>query len=171
MFCRDWVWVFKGFFQKYLFFLLGTLLVRENVEKKAGILAAVGACSFAVLVLEICFLPVEIYDNPYIDLGMSYVDNAITVGICLGILAVCILWNRYLGRLAQFGRNTMRYYLYHQPFCCALLGMLLYEKLHFSAVATVAACMVSAIALPWLFGKLIRLCRLDDIFKKIGLPA
>lgn len=49
--------------------------------------------------------------------------------------------------------------------------MLLYEKLHFSAVATVAACMVSAIALPWLFGKLIRLCRLDDIFKKIGLPA
>ena len=76
-----------------------------------------------------------------------------------------------LGRLAQFGRNTMRYYLYHQPFCCALLGMLLYEKLHFSAVATVAACMVSAIALPWLFGKLIRLCRLDDIFKKIGLPA
>ena len=56
-------------------------------------------------------------------------------------------------------------------FCCALLGMLLYEKLHFSAVVTVAACMVSAIALPWLFGKLIRLCRLDDIFKKIGLPA
>ncbi len=102
---------------------------------------------------------------------MSYVDNAITVGICLGILAVCILWNRYLGRLAQFGRNTMRYYLYHQPFCCALLGMLLYEKLHFSAVVTVAACMVSAIALPWLFGKLIRLCRLDDIFRKIGLPA
>lgn len=171
LFCRDWVWVFKGFFQKYLFFLLGTLLVREKVEKKAGILAAVGACSFAALVLEICFFPVEIYDNPYIDLGMSYVDNAITVGICLGILAVCILWNRYLGHLAQFGRNTMRYYLYHQPFCCALLGMLLYEKLHFSAVATVAACMVSAIALPWLFGKLIRLCRLDDIFKKIGLPA
>ena len=171
LFCRDWIWVFKGFFQKYLFFLLGTLLVREKVEKKAGILAAVGACSFAALVLEICFLPVEIYDNPYIDLGMSYVDNAITVGICLGILSVCILWNRYLGRLAQFGRNTMRYYLYHQPFCCALLGMLLYEKLHFSAVATVAACMVSAIALPWLFGKLIRLCRLDDIFRKIGLPA
>ncbi len=28
-----------------------------------------------------------------------------------------------------------------------------------------------AIALPWLFGKLIRLCRLDDIFRKIGLPA
>ena len=25
--------------------------------------------------------------------------------------------------------------------------------------------------LPWLFGKLIRLCRLDDIFRKIGLPA
>ena len=50
-------------------------------------------------------------------------------------------------------------------------GMLLYEKLHFSAVVTVAACMVSAIALPWLFGKLIRLCRLDDIFRKIGLPA
>ena len=112
LFCRDWIWVFKGFFQKYLFFLLGTLLVREKVEKKAGILAAVGACSFAALVLEICFLPVEIYDNPYINLGMSYVDNAITVGICLGILAVCILWNRYLGRLAQFGRNTMRYYLY-----------------------------------------------------------
>ena len=97
LFCRDWVWVFKGFFQKYLFFLLGTLLVREKVEKKAGILAAVGACSFAALVLEICFFPVEIYDNPYIDLGMSYVDNAITVGICLGILAeircgtICII--------------------------------------------------------------------------------
>ena len=53
LFCRDWVWVFKGFFQKYLFFLLGTLLVREKVEKKAGILAAVGACSFAALALAI----------------------------------------------------------------------------------------------------------------------
>lgn len=98
--------VFKGFFQKYLFFLLGTLLVREKVEKKAGILAAVGACSFAALVLEICFLPVEIYDNPYIDLGMSYVDNAITVGICLGNFGgmysvepvpgtPCAVWQKY----------------------------------------------------------------------------
>ena len=63
LFCRDWIWVFKGFFQKYLFFLLGTLLVREKVEKKAGILAAVGACSFAALVLEICFLPVEKFET------------------------------------------------------------------------------------------------------------
>ena len=171
LFCREWVWVFKGFFQKYLFFLIGTLLMREKIEKKAGILAAVGACCSAVMVLEICFLPVEIYDNPYIDLMMSYVDNAIVTGVCLGILGSCILLNPYLGRLAKFGRNTMLYYLYHQPFCCALLGMILYEKLHIPAAGTVAACMVSAIVLPWLLGKLIRLCRLEGMFKKFGLPV
>ena len=170
LFCRDWIWVFKGFFQKYLFFLLGTLLVTGKGGKEGWNSGSSGACSFAALVLKICFLPVEIYDNPYINLGMSYVDNAITVGICLGILAVCILWNRYLGRLRSLAEIRCGTICIISVLLC-LLGMLLYEKLHFSAVATVAACMVSAIALPWLFGKLIRLCRLDDIFKKIGLPA
>ena len=51
------------------------------------------------------------------------------------------------------------------------MGMLMYEKLHFSTVVTFADCMVSAISLTWMFRTLIRLCRLDDIFRKIGLPA
>ncbi len=55
LFCRDWVWVFKGFFQKYLFFLLGTLLVREKGGKEGWNSGSSGACSFAALVLEICF--------------------------------------------------------------------------------------------------------------------
>ena len=103
---------------------------------------------------------------------MSYVDNAITVGICLGnfggMYSVEPVPGTPLRSLAEIRCGTI---CIISRFAVPCWGCFCMRMLHFSAVATVAACMVSAIALPWLFGKLIRLCRLDDIFKKIGLPA
>ena len=48
------------------------------------------------------------------------------------------------------GRESMMIYLLHQPFCCAFLGLILYNKLHIPAVPTMIACLIASIIVPWL---------------------
>ena len=52
-------------------------------------------------------------------------------------------------KLAVMGRNSFPIYLFHQPFCCAFLGALLYGKLHLPALLTMAVCFISSLLLPW----------------------
>ena len=51
--------------------------------------------------------------------------------------------------LTFLGRESMLIYLLHQPFCCAFLGMLLYNKLGLSALPTMAACLAVSLAVSW----------------------
>lgn len=52
--------------------------------------------------------------------------------------------------LLYLGRESMMIYLVHQPFCCAFLGLILYNKLHIPAVPTMIACLIASIAVSWL---------------------
>ena len=74
-------------------------------------------------------------------------------------------------RLAAFGRQTMPYYLYHQPFCCAFLGLVLYEKLGVPAPAVVAACMAAGLLVPYLILRLLGGTRLGAAVERMGLPT
>lgn len=42
--------------------------------------------------------------------------------------------------LAWLGENSFHVYLWHQPFCCAFAGLILYDRLHFPAVFTILFC-------------------------------
>ena len=66
--------------------------------------------------------------------------------------SLCLLLARLknTARLAQLGRDSFPIYLFHQPFCCAFLGMLLYGKLHIPALVTMAACFAASLAVPFL---------------------
>ncbi len=44
--------------------------------------------------------------------------------------------------LTFLGKNSLAIYLYHQPFCCAFPGMILYNRLHFNAILTMSICFV-----------------------------
>lgn len=170
-FCGHWVWTWKGFFQKYLFFLLGTILSETFLQKKAKILLGTGLFSGVYLVFLLFFPLTQWYKKPYIGLVLCYIENAAIVGLCLGILAVCVLLEEHLKCLAEFGRHSLTYYLYHQPFCCALLGLLLYNKLHLSVYATVGACMIASFVVPHMILKIFGRGKIGIALRKVGLLA
>lgn len=64
----------------------------------------------------------------------------------------------------------MPYYLYHQPFCCAFLGLLLYEKLGVPAPAVVIICMAAGLTVPYLLIRLLGGTRIGAAAERIGLP-
>lgn len=172
LFCEKWVWTFKGFFQKFFFFLLGTLLSPQILERHARKFVLVGAGGMIYMLAELFYPPAEhIYDNPLTGIPLGYLDDIAIVFFCLGILGVCVLLRNRLKLLARFGRDTMLYYLYHQPFCCALLGMILYDKLHLSALPTVLLCMTASLVFPTLFRIVNKKLGTSEILKKIGLPS
>lgn len=171
LFCTHWVWTFKGFFQQYAYFLLGALLPRAWFERRAAPLALCGAGCGAFVLFETFHPLTALYEMPLTNLGMAYVDAVAVIGFCLGILAVCCLLQQHLQSLVRFGRSTMLYYLYHQPFCCAVLGMVLYDKLHLPAVGVVAACIIAGLSIPYLLHQLAGVLHLRPLLKLLGLPG
>ena len=170
VFCTQWVWTFKAFFQKYYCFLLGALLPPETAEQKAKPLAVLGLGCGAFILLELFFPPTALYAAPVSNFLLAYVDAAAVAGLCLGLLAACILLRQFLQPLARFGRRSMLFYLYHQPFC-ALLGMILYDKLHLPAGGTVLACMAASLLVPCAAHCLAHHTGLHRLLDKAGLPA
>ena len=55
--------------------------------------------------------------------------------------------------LTFLGRESMLIYLVHQPFCCAFLGLVLYNKLGLPSLIVMAACLAASIAVPWAIGR------------------
>lgn len=185
LFCHDWVWAGKAFMQKAMFFLVGTLIPERAIREHARALS-VGGIGCGAVMLLLLFPPygVDLYASRTTAIPAMYLENAAILGLCLGITAVlsplcgraerqsasasrvpCVL------RLAAFGRQTMPYYLYHQPFCCAFLGLVLYEKLGVPAPAVVAACMAAGLLVPYLILRLLGGTRLGAAVERMGLPT
>lgn len=168
LFCKSWIWAFKAFFQKYYIFLLGVLLPRERFERRAVPLSLLGAACGVFVAVRL--FSTQDFKSLLAGLAFAYLDEAAAAGLCLGILAVCFLLRQHLQPLARFGRNTMLFYLYHQPFCCAVLGMILYDKLGLPAVGTVIACMAAGLLVPWCIHKAAGPLRLRPVLQRLGLP-
>lgn len=185
LFCHDWAWAGKAFMQKAMFFLVGTLIPERAIREHARALS-VGGIGCGAVMLLLLFPPngVDLYASSTTAIPAMYLENAAILGLCLGITAVlsplcgraerqsasasrvpCVL------RLAAFGRQTMPYYLYHQPFCCAFLGLVLYEKLGVPAPAVVAACMAAGLLVPYLILRLLGGTRLGAAVERMGLPT
>ncbi len=171
LFCQNWVWVFKGFFQKFHFFLLGAVLPREILEHRPGKFVAAGTAGGLFMLFELFHPLDEIYEIMPVGLALVYLDNLAIGCFCLGILALCLLLHRHLRWAALLGRNSMLFYLYHQPFFCAFLGMILFDKLGLPAVGVVVLCMAASLLLPWLFHRLAAKLGLQNFFAALGLPA
>lgn len=171
LFCQSWVWTFKGFFQQYTYFLAGVLLPREKAERHTKALVCTGICGVVFLLWELLCLPGTSYAAVPIHFVVTYANALAVIGFSLGIWAVCVLLQQYLHLLARFGRSSMLFYLYHQPFCCAVPGMLLYDQLHLPAVSVVVLCAVLSLAIPYLIHRIVGLLRLQPVLQRLGLPG
>lgn len=168
----DSAWVIKGFMQKVHFFVLGTFLTDDFFRKNRKKLVGCGIICAAALAWMIQSPFVKaIYQTNYAGILMAYLENTVIAGLCVGIIALCVVFETGFRKVAEFGENTMPYYLYHQPFFCAFLGMVLYEKIGMSAALTVIICMTASLFVPYLVIKTIRNTALERIAKKIGLPV
>lgn len=170
LFCTQLPWVFKGYVQKLPFFLLGTLLPREKLTRRAGALSALGlACAAGLFCLTV--YPMDtLYASHLTGLPLSYGENLLIAGVCVGLAALCHVLRRPLRFLASFGQNTMPYYLYHQPLCCAVTGMVLYDRLHLSTPATVLICLMLSILVPFVLVRFVGKTRLGTLLRRLGLP-
>ncbi len=171
-FFANYAWVIKGFMQKIQFFVLGTLLTDAFFRRNEKKLAVIGIVCTAVLAWMIRSPIAEsLYGTNGTRILTAYIENAVIAGVCIGIIALCATFEKKLGKIDQFGRDTMPYYLYHQPFFCAFLGMVLYDKLGMPAAATVMICMAASLAAPYTVIKAARNTVFERIMKNIGLPV
>lgn len=174
LFAENQVWVIKGFLQKLPLFLLGTLLDHELVVRRAKALSVSGAVSIAVLAVYTYLVNYETVlasDSFFAGMLLFFAEHLIVVMTTLGIAAVCHLLRRKLKFVEYLGRNSMVYYLYHQPFCCAFLGMVLYDVMGLPAIAVVAACLALSIVIPYCVVKAVKLLKLTPVFEFFGLPV
>ncbi len=52
------------------------------------------------------------------------------------------------------GRESLAVYLWHQPFCCAFLGLVLYGRLGLPALVTMAVCFAASLGVSWVYVQL-----------------
>lgn len=63
--------------------------------------------------------------------------------------------------LSELGSRSFIVYLFHQPFCCAFVGSLLYGRMHLPAILTVAVCCLLSVTMPFFFYSVLQ--RLSEI--------
>ncbi len=174
LFGENQVWVIKGFLQKLPLFLLGTLLDYDVVIRRAKALSIIGVISAAVLAVYTYLFNFEISvtsDSCLTGILLFFAENAIAAMTALGISAICHLLREKLKFVEYLGRNSMIYYLYHQPFCCAFLGMALYDVIKLPAIVVVIACSALSIIIPYLVVKTVKRLKLTEVFQFFGLPV
>lgn len=171
LFFVGWFWTVKSYFQQGAFFFLGCVLPREKAEQHAKPLVLAGAlCGFGV-VWEV-LSPAAVWpDGLLAEILCTWADYFAVSGFFVGIWAACVLLQKPLRWLIPLGKNSMLFYLYHQPFCCAVLGLVLYDKLGVSAGGTVLACGAASLVMPYLFFRLAGRLRLRPLLRRLGLPG
>lgn len=167
----EWFWAVKSYFQQGAFFFLGCVLPREKAEQHAKPLALFGALCGLWVVWGPLFPTMVWPDGLLAEAVRTWVDYFKVSGFCVGIWAACVLLQKPLRRLVPLGQNTMLFYLYHQPFCCAVPGLVLYEKLGVSAGGTVLICGAAGLVMPYLFCRLAGRLHLRPLLRRLGLPG
>lgn len=59
-----------------------------------------------------------------------------------------------MDKFAWLGENSFNVYLWHQPFCCAFCGVVLYDKLGVPAIVTIGVCITLSIIVGWIITQL-----------------
>ena len=167
----EWFWAVKSYFQQGAFFFLGCVLPRETAEQHAKPLALFGALCGLWVVWGLLSPTVVWPDGLLAEAVRTWVDYFAVSGFCVGIWAACVLLQKPLRPLVPLGKNSMLFYLYHQPFCCAVPGLVLYEKLGVSAGGTVLLCFAASLVLPYLFCWLAGRLHLRPLLRRLGLPG
>ena len=160
----DW-WRLYDYITRYLpVVCLGILMAEWKISDRMCMLW--GAAGLLYIVVRALFfsgfsgnsLRVE---DPLLRFGIYVAADLLLPGVILSLNRIFEKeWLPFTrkGRvfLEFLGRESMLIYLLHQPFCCAFLGMVLYNKLHLPAVPVMAVCLAASLLVPWAALRLIK---------------
>ncbi|MCR5485636.1 MAG: acyltransferase [Clostridiales bacterium] len=165
------LWVIKGFLQKWPCFLLGTLIDAKMPEKNAKPLTLSGAAAFAFLIAYHILSYGKDISSWVLSFVLGYSEFVVVFFVSFGIMAVSFLLEKRLSLIESLGKHSMTYYIYHQPFCCAVIGMILYDGLKLPVLIVVPVCFIASLVLPYILCRIINAVKLSKLFKIIGLPT
>ena len=167
---QPWHLVTKGFVYQLPYFIIGTLIKRDTFEKSCHKWITAGGLSAVLLAVHTILEPS--YDFSAIgNVAVFYIENILAVLVAFGIISASYALSGRLSFVEKIGRNSMVYYLYHQPFCCAFLGALLYDKLCFPVILVIVICMIVSLVVPYFISKIAKRTGLHKILRYIGLPS
>ena len=86
------------------------------------------------------------------NMAVLYAAYGFLPGVFL-MLRKAAIWlvehkNGIVLKLQQWGRESFVIYLFHQPFCCAFWGTVLWGKLHLPPLIVIAVCIVTSLVVP-----------------------
>lgn len=167
---QPWHLVTKGFVYQLPYFIIGTLIKRDTFEKSCHKWIIVGVLSAVLLAVHTILE--SSYDFSTIgNVAVFYIENILAVLVTFGIISASYAFSGRLSFVEKIGRNSMVYYLYHQPFCCAFLGVLLYDKLRFPVILVIVICMIVSLVVPYFISKIAKKTGLHKVLGWFGLPS
>lgn len=147
------------------FYLLGILSEENNDIDKKDIVKYIGGGGILFVFLRAWFWSGFAGDSVetgtvWGDLCVRYITMILLPNTFLLMKEVCIILvnttNKLLKKITSLGKESFMFYLFHQPFCCAFVGNVLWNKLEFSIPQVVAVCMVLSILVPYLLMQCIK---------------
>lgn len=153
-FLGDWYLLVFRFFLYTPFYLLGILMQRWKVKEQTQKWWEIAGVAY-ILIRVFCFSGFigNSVETPYylLTLMVRYAGYALLPGAMLLLcrVSVKIAGSRGGEALEKLGSSSFLIYLFHQPFCCAFVGIVLYRELHVPAIVTVAVCCALSTAVPF----------------------
>lgn len=159
-----WEQLLNALFLYIPFYLLG-ILSEENIGIDKKIVKYIGGGGILFVFLRAWFWSGFAGDSVetgtvWGDLLVRYITMILLPNTFLLMREGCIILvnttNKLLKKISSLGKSSFMFYLFHQPFCCAFVGNVLWNKLAFSIPQVVAVCIVLSILVPYLLMQCIK---------------
>ena len=143
-------WRLYDYLSLYLpVFCLGIIMAEMKISDTLAWIW--GALGLLYIVIRVAFFS-DFSGNSLRVTGWERFTVYLAGDICLPGLMVMLgkIFEKGFFPITQFGKKFFNFlgkesliiYLWHQPFCCAFLGMILYNKLHLPALIVMVVCLV-----------------------------
>ena len=142
---EDFCMTVKSYLKYSIFFVLGMILNKKRIDVPQ---------KYYLLLSFISWVYIFIYSTDMIKTTMflySYLKNALVLISCFVIIINFFDVARsdffHSKFIKYLGKNSMVFYLFHQPFC-AMLGIVLFEKIGLPGYSVCLLCFLGSIILP-----------------------
>lgn len=145
-------------------FCLGVIM--WNLKVSDRVLGIWGLAGLAYIIIRVIYFSgfsgnsVQV-SEPWLRFFVYFLALALLPGLMMLLNRILekgwLLRGKHIRSFFTFlGRDSLILYLLHQPFCCAFLGLLLYQKLHVPAVLTMLICMIVSLVVARVVTLLLR---------------
>ena len=159
------------FLTRVPYYILGILFAYcklYNKHTSNSFVFILGLISFGLLLF--CIVVGDMFNQNYLFRALRIVIASPLAILFMVFAAKNVEDNhRAFNKLLEwFGKNSFNIYLLHQPFCCALLGMLLMKYLPGDVISylfIILVCIFASVLFPVVICKLLKMLRLEKLAK------